>query len=168
MTRRNLLGVLAGTAGLALLSACGGSQPAAKPAEAPKPTEAAKPAAPAATTAPAPAAAATTAPAPAAAAKPADAAKPAASTGGGATGGQISMQWTKPLTFNTLYSTAGLEQGVERLMFGALVRVNDKIEAVPDLAEKIDVSPDAKTYTFHLKKGITFTDGKPLTSSDVR
>jgi len=53
-------------------------------------------------------------------------------------------------------------------MFGALVRVNDKLEAVPDLAEKIDVSPDAKTYTFTLKKGITFNDGKPLTSSDVR
>ena len=53
-------------------------------------------------------------------------------------------------------------------MFGALVRVNDKLEAVPDLAEKIDVSPDAKVYTFTLKKGITFTDGKPLTSQDVR
>ena len=72
------------------------------------------------------------------------------------------------MTFNTLYSTAGLEQGVERLMFGALVRVNDKLEAVPDLAEKVDVSPDAKTYTFTLKKGITFSDGKPLTSKDVR
>jgi sn-glycerol 3-phosphate transport system substrate-binding protein len=46
MTRRNLLGIMAGTAGLALVSACGGSQPAAqpaatKPAEAPKPTAAA-------------------------------------------------------------------------------------------------------------------------------
>jgi peptide/nickel transport system substrate-binding protein len=146
-----------------VLAACGSqpTAPAPKPAEAPKPTEAAKPAA-----------AATTAPAPAAAAKPADAAKPAApaasTSGGGASGGQISVHWTKPVTFSTLYSTAGSEQGVERLMFGALVRVNDKLEAIPDLAEKVDVSPDAKTYTFTLKKGITFTDGKPLTSSDVR
>ena len=91
-----------------------------------------------------------------------------ASAAGAASGGQVSIHWTKPVTFNTLYSTAGSEQGVERLMFGALVRVNDKLEAVPDLAEKIDVSPDAKTYTFTLKKGITFSDGKPLTSADVR
>lgn len=78
------------------------------------------------------------------------------------------MQWTKPVTFNPLYSTAGSEQGVERLIYGALVRVNDKLEAVPDLAEKVDASPDATTYTFNLRKGITFSDGQPLTSKDVR
>jgi ABC-type transport system substrate-binding protein len=82
--------------------------------------------------------------------------------------GQVSVQWTKPITFNPLYSTAGSEQGVERLMYGALVRVNDKLEAIPDLAEKVDVSPDAQTYTFTLKKGINFSDGQPLTSKDVR
>jgi peptide/nickel transport system substrate-binding protein len=85
-----------------------------------------------------------------------------------AAGGQISLQWTKPVTFNPLYSTAGSEQGVERLIYGALVRVNDKLETVPDLAEKVDASPDATTYTFTLKKGITFSDGQPLTSKDVR
>jgi len=86
----------------------------------------------------------------------------------GAASGQISLQWTKPVTFNPLYSTAGSEQGVERLIYGALVRVNDKLETVPDLAEHVDVSPDATTYTFSLKKGITFSDGQPLTSKDVR
>ncbi|MCC7371484.1 MAG: ABC transporter substrate-binding protein [Chloroflexi bacterium] len=172
MSRRTLLRALVTGAGATALSgvlaACGQqaapapAKPAeTKPAES-KPAEAAKPAAPAAPAAPAP----TTAPAPAAAAKPAEAAKPAAA--GGASGGQISVHWTKPVTFNTLYSTAGSEQGVERLMFGALVRINDKLEAVPDLAEKIDVSPDAKTYTFTLKKGITFSDGKPLTAQDVK
>ena len=48
------------------------------------------------------------------------------------------------------------------------MRVNDKLEAVPDLAEKVDVSPDATTYTFTLRKGINFSDGQPLTSKDVR
>ncbi len=52
-------------------------------------------------------------------------------------------------------------------MFGALVRINDKLEPVPDLAEKIEISADAKTYTFTLKKGLVFSDGKPLTSADV-
>jgi ABC-type transport system substrate-binding protein len=125
---------------------------------------------PAPTLAPAPAAAANppvTAPT-AAAATPAAAATAARAAQTGSAGGQISIQWTKPVTFNPLYSTAGSEQGVERLIYGALVRVNDKLEAVPDLAEKVDVSPDATTYTFTLRKGINFSDGQPLTSKDVR
>jgi peptide/nickel transport system substrate-binding protein len=156
-SRRTFLRMLAASAGLSaiggLLAACGPS---------------AVPGAPAPTAAPAPPAAAkpTTADAPAAAVQAPTPAPQAAQAG--ATGGQISVQWTKPVTFNPLYSTAGSEQGVERLIYGALVRVNDKLETVPDLAEKVDASPDATTYTFTLRKGITFSDGQPLTSKDVR
>ncbi|GMA64564.1 ABC transporter substrate-binding protein [Alicyclobacillus fastidiosus] len=35
-----------------------------------------------------------------------------------------------------------------------------------ELAQSWDVSPDGKTYTFHLRKGITFSNGDPLTSQD--
>jgi ABC-type transport system substrate-binding protein len=52
-------------------------------------------------------------------------------------------------------------------MFGALVKMTDKLAAVPDIAEKIDVSDDASIYTFHLKKTLKFTDGQPLTVKDV-
>jgi ABC-type dipeptide/oligopeptide/nickel transport system permease subunit len=54
------------------------------------------------------------APAPTTAAAPTPAAgeTAAGATQPGATGGQISIQWTKPVTFNPLYSTAGSEQGV--------------------------------------------------------
>jgi ABC-type transport system substrate-binding protein len=81
--------------------------------------------------------------------------------------GPVSVFWPKPVTFNPLFSTAGAEQGVEQLLLGALVKVNDKLEPVPDMAESIDVSPDARTYTFHLKKTLKFTDGQPLTARDV-
>ncbi|HEM7852756.1 TPA: ABC transporter substrate-binding protein [Burkholderia multivorans] len=37
----------------------------------------------------------------------------------------------------------------------------------PMLADSIDVSPDAKTYTFALRKGVTFHDGTPLNASVV-
>jgi len=79
----------------------------------------------------------------------------------------VSYHWIKPVTLHPLFSTSGAEQGVERQLFGALVKINDKLDAVPDIAEKIDVSPDAKTYTFSLKKGLKFTDGQPLTAKDV-
>ncbi len=37
----------------------------------------------------------------------------------------------------------------------------------PGLAERWEVSPDGKTYTFHLRRDVTFCDGKPLTAEDV-
>jgi peptide/nickel transport system substrate-binding protein len=91
--------------------------------------------------------------------------QPSAAQAGGA--GQVSLFWPKPVSFNPLFSTTGAEQGVEQLMLGALVKVNDKLEVLPDIAESIDISTDAKAYTFHLKKTLKFTDGQPLTARDV-
>jgi peptide/nickel transport system substrate-binding protein len=161
-----------------LLAACGGETPAATTVPAAStPASTAASSAPAsavastggaASAAPSSAAASTAASAaPASAAASAAASASASTAAGGASGGQVSYHWVKPVTLHPLFSTSGAEQGVERLLFGALVKVNDKLEAVPDIAEKIDVSADAKVYTFSLKKTLVFTDGKPLTADDV-
>ncbi|RDJ10510.1 ABC transporter substrate-binding protein [Rhizobium grahamii] len=47
----------------------------------------------------------------------------------------------------------------------AEVDVDGKI--VPELAESMEPSPDAKVWTFKLRKGVTFSNGKPLTPEDV-
>ena len=42
-------------------------------------------------------------------------------------------------------------------------------EVVPALAEALpEVSEDGKTYTFKLREGLTFSDGKPLQASDFK
>jgi ABC-type transport system substrate-binding protein len=82
-------------------------------------------------------------------------------------GAQVRVLWRQPVTLNPLFSTSGNEQQVERLMFGALVKMSGDLVPTPDLCESIDVSDDAKVYTFKLKSGITFTDGQPLTAQDV-
>ncbi len=80
---------------------------------------------------------------------------------------QINIEWRKPQTLGPLFSTAGYEQQVERAVLGSLVRMSDKLQPTGDLAETIDVSPDATQYTFHLYQNAMFSDGTPLTSKDV-
>ncbi len=48
-----------------------------------------------------------------------------------------------------------------------LVQINNKLEIVPLLAEKWDVTNDGKTWTFTLKKGVKWHDGEPFTANDV-
>lgn len=53
-------------------------------------------------------------------------------------------------------------------MFDRLLQVSaDGKSLQPDLATSWDISKDGKTYTFHLRPGITFQDGTPITASDV-
>lgn len=97
----------------------------------------------------------------------ADATATSPDTGIGATGGQVTVLWRTPNTLNPLFSTAGSEQQVERLMFGALVKMNDALEPVPDLASTIEASDDASLFTFTLRENIMFSDGEQLTAEDV-
>jgi peptide/nickel transport system substrate-binding protein len=39
--------------------------------------------------------------------------------------------------------------------------------AIPGLAERWDPSPDGRTWTFHLRTGVMWSDGRPLTARDV-
>ncbi|HEX5465300.1 MAG TPA: ABC transporter substrate-binding protein [Candidatus Limnocylindrales bacterium] len=54
-------------------------------------------------------------------------------------------------------------------IYDQLVRVAKDAQSVePDLATAWDISPDGKTYTFHLRPGVTFSDGTPVKASDVQ
>lgn len=55
-----------------------------------------------------------------------------------------------------------------QLIYDTLVIKNEKFEFVPSLAESFEESADHQTFTFHLRSGVTFHNGKPLTSSDVK
>ena len=52
-------------------------------------------------------------------------------------------------------------------LFGGLVQFDEQLGVVPDLAETWEVTPDGLQYTFHLRQGLTFHNGDPLTSEDV-
>ena len=53
-------------------------------------------------------------------------------------------------------------------IFSGLVKLTTDLQVIPDLAESWEVSPDGKVYTFHLRHGVTFHNGKPFTANDVK
>ena len=57
---------------------------------------------------------------------------------------------------------------IEKPMLEGLIGFNEKMEQVPQLAEKWDASPDAKVYTFYLRKGVKFHDGTPFNAAAVK
>jgi peptide/nickel transport system substrate-binding protein/oligopeptide transport system substrate-binding protein len=52
-------------------------------------------------------------------------------------------------------------------VFDGLVRFTPDAQVVPGLAKTWDVSPDGITYTFHLRSGVKFHDGRPFTAKNV-
>ncbi|MCF2571329.1 ABC transporter substrate-binding protein [Brevibacterium sp. UCMA 11754] len=67
-------------------------------------------------------------------------------------------------------STSGIAipEALMENVYESLVRVDGEGEIQPGLAEDWDVSEDRKTYTFHLQKGVKFSNGADLTSEDVK
>src|SRR5437867_10525465 len=57
---------------------------------------------------------------------------------------------------------------VRVLMFNSLVKKNEQFDYVPELASNIQRSDDGLTFTFTLRDGVTFHDGRPFTSADAK
>ncbi|MCX6565990.1 MAG: ABC transporter substrate-binding protein [Candidatus Aminicenantes bacterium] len=57
---------------------------------------------------------------------------------------------------------------VTQQIFDGLVRLDDDLNIVPDLAEYWDISEGGRCYTFYLRKGIRFHNGRELSAADVK
>lgn len=57
---------------------------------------------------------------------------------------------------------------VSGLIYEGLVRLDSSLNVVPAGAERWDVSSDGKTYTFSIRKGLTWPDGSAVTAEDFR
>ena len=63
--------------------------------------------------------------------------------------------------------TDGIAYSRGRAHLNGLVQFNDDISVRPELAEEFEVNADATEFTFSLRKGVTWHDGKDFTADDV-
>jgi len=56
---------------------------------------------------------------------------------------------------------------IDDLIFDDLLTRDEHLNVAPGLAERWE-APDARTYVFHLRHGVKFHDGRPLTAKDVK
>lgn len=66
-------------------------------------------------------------------------------------------------------SGSATDELIEANMYdGLVVRNPSTMKLGPHVAERWEISPDGKTYTFHLRHGITWQSGGELTAADVK
>ena len=53
-------------------------------------------------------------------------------------------------------------------IFNGLVRLDEKLSVVPDIAKNWKMSEDGKSYTFYLKEKILFSNGKEVAAQDFK
>ncbi len=72
-----------------------------------------------------------------------------------------------PRFINPVLAVSDADHDLSRLVFSGLLKDTPQGAYVPDLASAYSLSEDGKVYTFTLREGITFHDGKPVTANDV-
>src|SRR4030043_345417 len=73
-----------------------------------------------------------------------------------------------PITLDPAVSSDSSSHTYIMQVFSGLVALDDNLKPVPDIAEQWQKSQDGKTYTFILRKGVKFHNGKEVTAQDFK
>lgn len=91
---------------------------------------------------------------------------------GGATtvakqGGELTIVYPEPESFDPHYSAFAQDIGVQRMVWRGLYKLNIDNIAEPEMAASMPtISSDGKTYTVKLKSGLKWSDGAALLAKD--
>jgi peptide/nickel transport system substrate-binding protein len=81
----------------------------------------------------------------------------------------LQVGWYQNLdSLNPFIGYQNVSYDVYRLNYDYLVNYDSAtLKPIPGLAQSWDHSADGKVWTFHIRKGVTWQDGQPLTANDV-
>jgi peptide/nickel transport system substrate-binding protein len=80
-----------------------------------------------------------------------------------------SIVWGKSIEVSMIdphTALVGSAWQLQYLVYETLVQMGDNYETLPGLAESWE-TPSPTTYVFHLREGVTFSNGRAMTSADV-
>jgi len=82
--------------------------------------------------------------------------------------GNLNLYGIDPYTLDPALAgdTASIEYITQ--IFSGLVRLDDELEPVPDIAEGWDTSPDGLVYTFYLRQDVYFHNGRQVKAADFK
>ena len=83
-------------------------------------------------------------------------------------GGTLNLYGIDPLTLDPAVSGEATSHEYILQLFGGLVRLDDSLEPVPDIAREWQVTDDGRTYTFDLRRDVKFHDGREVKAGDFK
>ncbi|WP_422449103.1 ABC transporter substrate-binding protein [Thermoanaerobacterium sp. DL9XJH110] len=83
-------------------------------------------------------------------------------------GGGVAIAAVSPLALDPLQVQTDEEKAIAGLIYEGLVKIDEQGRIQPGLAKSWDISDDGRTYTFYLRDGVKWHDGKIFTSADVK
>jgi peptide/nickel transport system substrate-binding protein/oligopeptide transport system substrate-binding protein len=75
---------------------------------------------------------------------------------------------SNPTTLDPALITDVQGGGIAAKLFNGLVRFNENLDIIPDIALSWTVSGDQKTYTFRLRRDVMFSNGRRITAQDFK
>lgn len=82
-------------------------------------------------------------------------------------GGEVTIGYPEPDSFDPHYSAFAQDIGVQRMVWRGLYKLNEDNQAEPEMAAEMpEISDDGKTYTIKLRDGLLWSDGDDLTAED--
>jgi len=82
--------------------------------------------------------------------------------------GTLHLWGTDPVTLDPAISSEMTSHSYITQIFSGLVRLNDELEVIPDIAERWQKSQDGRTYTFYIRHGVKFHNGREVRAADFK
>jgi len=73
-----------------------------------------------------------------------------------------------PSTLDPAYIVDVAGGSIAAKLYNGLVGFDENAKIIPDIAESFTLSSDGRTYTFHLRQGVKFINGRTVTASDFK
>lgn len=73
----------------------------------------------------------------------------------------------QPRFINPIYANSDADRDLVQLIFSGLMKYDENLNIVPDLAEKYEIEQEGRVYKFYLKENLLWQDKTPLTTDDI-